>query len=221
MCQRHKECAAFTEDATPADLNDAYNTCMEECAAWPVEMVKCINAIDINVPNDCVGFLNCQLPQYYEEKYLKTYVDAPDSVMVLVQDGERVVGASSGLPLKAETPNVIKPFLAHGYDPRRIFYYGESVLLPEYRGRGLGKRFFAEREVHVRGLGGFEIACFCAVQRSTDHPRRPAGYMPLDVLWNRQGFIRHPELHTTFSWRDLDEDQESPKPMVFWLKQLT
>lgn len=157
----------------------------------------------------------------YEEKYLKTYVDAPDSVMVLVQDGERVVGASSGLPLKAETPNVIKPFLAHGYDPRRIFYYGESVLLPEYRGRGLGKRFFAEREVHVRGLGGFEIACFCAVQRSTDHPRRPAGYMPLDVLWNRQGFIRHPELHTTFSWRDLDEDQESPKPMVFWLKQLT
>jgi len=70
-CQRHKECAAFTEDATPADLNDAYNTCMEECAAWPVEMVKCINAIDINVPNDCAGFLNCQLPQYYEEKYLK------------------------------------------------------------------------------------------------------------------------------------------------------
>jgi hypothetical protein len=35
------------------------------------KMVKCINAIDINVPNDCVGFLNCQLPQYYEEKYLK------------------------------------------------------------------------------------------------------------------------------------------------------
>jgi len=70
-CQRHKDCAAFTEDATPADLNDAYSTCMEECAAWPVEMVKCINAIDINVPNDCVGFLNCQLPQYYEEKYLK------------------------------------------------------------------------------------------------------------------------------------------------------
>ncbi|HPO06975.1 MAG TPA: hypothetical protein PK429_03355 [Candidatus Pacearchaeota archaeon] len=70
-CQRHKDCAAFTEDATPADLNDAYSTCMEECVAWPVEMVKCINAIDINVPNDCVGFLNCQLPQYYEEKYLK------------------------------------------------------------------------------------------------------------------------------------------------------
>jgi hypothetical protein len=42
----------------------------------------------------------------------------------------------------------------------------------------------------------------------------------LDALWNRQGFVRHPELQTTFSWRDLDEDQASPKPMVFWLKPL-
>ena len=156
----------------------------------------------------------------YEENYLKTYVDAPDSVMVLVRDGGRVVGASSGLPLEAEPPNAIEPFLAHGYDPRRIFYYGESVLLPEYRGRGLGKRFFEEREAHARGLGRFEIACFCAVQRPADHPRRPAGYAPLDALWNRQGFVRHPELQTTFSWRDLDEDQASPKPMVFWLKPL-
>ncbi len=156
----------------------------------------------------------------YEEKYLQTYVDAPDSVMVLVRDSERVVGASSGLPLDAEPSNVIEPFLAQGYNPRRIFYYGESVLLPEYRGRGLGKRFFEEREAHVRGLGRFDIACFCAVQRPAGHPRRPADYAPLDALWNRQGFVRHPELQTSFSWRDLDEDAESPKPMVFWLKSL-
>jgi GNAT superfamily N-acetyltransferase len=156
----------------------------------------------------------------YEEKYLKTYTDAPDSVMVLVLDRDRVVGASSGLPLETEPPNVIEPFLAHGYDPRRIFYYGESVLLPEYRGRGLGKRFFEEREVHVRQLGRFEAICFCAVQRPADHLRRPAGYVPLDALWNRQGFVRHPELRATFSWRDLDDEEESPKPMVFWLKKL-
>lgn len=156
----------------------------------------------------------------YEERYLKTYVDAPDSVMVLARDGERVIGASSGLPLAAETPNVIEPLLTHGYDPQRIFYYGESVLSPAYRGRGLGKRFFEEREAHVRERSRFDIACFCAVDRPIDHPRRPADYAPLDGLWNRQGFVRHPELHTTFSWRDLDEETESPKPMVFWLKKL-
>lgn len=157
----------------------------------------------------------------YEEKYLQTYANAPGGVIVLIRDGGRVVGASSGLPLTTETPNVIEPFVKCGYDPEHVFYYGESVLLPEYRGRGLGQRFFMEREAHVRGLGRFDIACFCAVERPADHPRRPVNYRPLDDLWSRQGFVKHPELRATFSWRDLDEAVESPKPMVFWLKRLT
>lgn len=156
----------------------------------------------------------------YEEKYLRTYANAPNSVMVLVRDGGRVVGVSSGVPMEAETPEAIKPFLKHGYDPRRIFYYGESVLLPEYRGKGLGNRFFEERETHARDLARFDIACFCAIERPADHPRRPVGYVPLDAFWNRRGFVKHPELNTTFSWRELGEDAETPKPMVFWLKRL-
>ena len=156
----------------------------------------------------------------YEEKYLKTYANVPESVMVLVWDGGRVVGASSGLPLEVETPETIAPFITRGYDPKRIFYYGESVLLPEYRGRGLGKRFFEEREAHARGLARFDIACFCAVERPADHPRRPADYLPLDAFWNRRGFVEHPELRAFFSWRELDEARESPKPMIFWLKRL-
>lgn len=156
----------------------------------------------------------------YEEKYLETYTNVADSVMVLVWDGDRVVGASSGVPMEAEMPEAIKPFLEYGYDPCRIFYYGESVLLPEYRGKGLGNRFFEEREAHARELARFDIACFCAIERPADHPRRPAGYVPLDVFWSRRGFIKHPELRTTFSWQDLDEDAETPKPMVFWLKRL-
>lgn len=156
----------------------------------------------------------------YEEKYLHTYVNVVDSVMVLAWDGERVVGASSGLPLEVETLEATQPFIAHSYDLHRIFYYGESVLSPEYRGRGLGKRFFEEREVHVRSLDRFDIACFCAIERPIDHPRRPDGYVPLDAFWNRRGFIKYPELNTTYLYRDLDEDAESPKPMIFWLKYL-
>ncbi|HSO83783.1 GNAT family N-acetyltransferase [Thiocapsa sp.] len=156
----------------------------------------------------------------YEERYLRTYADAPDGVMVLVRDGDRVVGASSALPLAAETPNLIEPFRAHDYAPERVFYYGESVLLPEYRGLGLGRRFFEEREAHARALGRFNVACFCAVERPDDHPRRPRDYRPLDGLWAKQGFVRQPQLRTTFSWRDLDDAVETPKPMVFWLKHL-
>lgn len=156
----------------------------------------------------------------YERKYLKTYMGVADSVIVLAFDGERVVGASTGLPMEAETDEVKKPFLDHGYDPARIFYFGESVLEKGYRGKGLGVRFFEEREAHARALGRFDWTCFCAVQRPADHPHRPPGYVPLDEFWKKRGYAKHAELATTFSWQELDEESESEKPMVFWLKRI-
>jgi GNAT superfamily N-acetyltransferase len=157
----------------------------------------------------------------YEARYLSTYARSPDSVFVLAFDGDQVVGASTGMPMSEETEEVKTPFLAHGWDPEQIFYFGESVLLPAYRGRGVGVRFFEEREKHARNLGRFRWCTFCAVERPADHPRRPADYVPLNNFWRRRGFQHHPELHTTFSWRDLDEETESAKPMSFWIKELT
>lgn len=156
----------------------------------------------------------------YERRYLQTYVEAPESVLVLVRDGEAVVGASTGIPLADETEEFRRPFREHGHDAGRVFYFAESVLLPAYRGLGLGGRFFDEREAHARSLGRFDLAAFCAVERPADHPRRPPGYRPLDGFWQRRGFEKHPELRTTYAWQDLDEKEESPKPMTFWLKRL-
>lgn len=156
----------------------------------------------------------------YEAEYLATYSAAPDSLCVLVLDGTRVVGASTALPLADETEEFRRPFLAAGWDCTRVFYFGESLLLPEYRHRGLGVRFFAEREAHARRLGRFDWCAFCAVERPVDHPRRPAGYRPLNEFWARRGFRHHPELRTEYRWQDLDESAESAKPMSFWLKEL-
>lgn len=157
----------------------------------------------------------------YEAEYLDTYVRSADSLCVLVRDEGRVVGASTALPLADETLEFQQPFLSAGWDPARIFYCAESVVLPAWRGRGLGVRFFAEREAHARQLGRFDWCAFCAVQRPADHPRRPADYQPLDAFWARRGYRHHPELHTQYHWRDLDEAEESAKPMSFWLKELT
>lgn len=157
----------------------------------------------------------------YEREYLRTYAGVVGSVIVLALDGGKVVGASTGLPMAAETDAVKAPFLRHGYDPARVFYFGESVLMKGYRGQGIGVRFFLEREAHARWLGRFDWTCFCAVERAADHPRRPADYEPLDAFWRRRGYDRHPELRTTFSWKELDEERESEKPMVFWLKRCT
>lgn len=156
----------------------------------------------------------------YERNYLQTYVDSPDSVIILALDGGRAVGASTGLPMKHETPEFRQPFLQHGYNPDRIFYCGESVLQRVYRGRGLYKRFFTGRESHARRLGGFDYCSFCCVQRPTDHPLRPADYAPLDPIWTKFGYVRHPELTTTYTWKDIDQAEETAKPMVFWLKSL-
>lgn len=154
----------------------------------------------------------------YEQNYLKTYINSPDSVIVLAFDGDRIIGASTAIPLRYETDEVKRPFIEHGYNPEKVFYCGESVLNKNYRGLGIGVKFFEQREAHAKQLGGFKHLCFCCVERPADHPRRPPDYIPLDKFWNKRGYFKHPELQTTYTWKDLDEESATPKLMTFWLK---
>ena len=156
----------------------------------------------------------------YERRYLETYVRSARSVVVLARDGEQVIGASTALPLADEAPYVTRPFVERGLDPARFFYFGESVLDPAYRGRGIGVRFFEEREAHARGFGRFDTATFCAVRRPDDHPMRPGDYVPLDAFWTRRGYDMDPAFTTRFSWRDIGDGHETEKPMTFWFKRL-
>lgn len=156
----------------------------------------------------------------YEAAYLSTYAQSPESLFVLALDGERIVGASTGVPMPDASEVFQAPFIAAGIDPARVFYFGESVLLPAYRGRGLGVRFFEEREAYARRLGRFEWCAFCAVERPKDHPLRPAGYAPLDAFWGRRGYEHRADLGTMLAWRDIGEEGESEKPMTFWLKRV-
>lgn len=160
--------------------------------------------------------------QAYEENYLHTYIQAPDSVVVLAWSGATLVGASTGTPLSAETPEVQAPFVTDAsqrYPVAETFYCGESVLLPAYRGLGAGVAFFEYREAHARALG-YRWICFCAVQRPEDHPQRPSDYVPLDAFWHKRGYCKEPSLQTTFDWQEIGEAQASPKPMTFWVKAL-
>ena len=157
----------------------------------------------------------------YEREYLRTYVNAPGSMVVLVTDsGNEVVGATTCIPLRDEGPEFQQPFLEHGFDVNDVCYFGESILLPQLRGRGIGKEFFARREAHARKLG-VKWTAFCAVDRPADHPQRPGGYRPLDEFWVAQGYTKHPEMQATFLWKEIGEAAESPKTLTFWLKEWT
>lgn len=156
----------------------------------------------------------------YETRYLQTYLNCPRSLAILVWDGADCVGASTVQPLTDAPPDMQKPFITAGMDLSRIDYFGESVLLRAYRGKGLGVKFFELREAHARSLG-LSTCAFCAVQRDAADPRKPADDVANDVFWNKRGYRKQADLHTTLNWPDVGETTGSDKPMTFWTRDIT
>ena len=156
----------------------------------------------------------------YESQYLATYAQSPESLFVLAFDGERVVGASTGVPLAHEGAAFQAPFLARGIDVGTVFYFGESVLLHAYRGQGLGHRFFDEREGYARALGRFAWTAFAAVDRDDDDPRRPPAHRGNEAFWNKRGYVRQPGMTMRLGWKEVDAEQEAAHALTFWLRRL-
>jgi len=155
----------------------------------------------------------------YERKYLAEFTASPDAILVAARDGERIVGAATASPLAAQDDYIREPFERCGIDAANFFYFGESVLLPEYRGKGIGHAFFDHREAAARAWGASH-ASFCAVVRPDDHPARPEDYVTLDAFWTRRGYAPVPGLTGTFHWQEHGESEESGKPMQYWVRAL-
>lgn len=156
----------------------------------------------------------------YESAYLRRFAASPDAVVVAAYDGDRIIGAATGAPLKDHAEAFGKAFADRDLDINRIFYCGESVLLSDYRGKGLGHAFFDGRETHARALASFTHITFCGVVRPDDHPLKPSAYRPLDAFWTKRGYAKAEGLTTSFAWKDIDQPGETSKHMQFWMKAL-
>lgn len=156
----------------------------------------------------------------YEQQYLDKFAAAKGAVCIAAYDGGEIVGASTAAPMAEHADEFGEPFRKAGYDLGDIFYCGESVLLKSHRGHGLGHAFFDGREAHARKLGGFTHSTFCRVVRPEDHPLKPDDYRPLDGFWKKRGYEPVPGIVATYSWKDIDQDQETVHPMQFWMKAL-
>ncbi|MEL0252896.1 MAG: GNAT family N-acetyltransferase [Novosphingobium sp.] len=154
----------------------------------------------------------------YEAEYLTEYAAAPDAVLVAAFDGARIVGAATAAPMMHQKAEFRAPFEARGIETSRLFYFGESVLLPDYRGHGFGHAFFDHREAQAMRCGA-NAACFAAVVRPDDHPAKPQGYSPLDTFWARRGYAAVPDLTTELAWKEHGDEAERVNLMQYWMRQ--
>lgn len=155
----------------------------------------------------------------YERRYLDSYRSSPGAVVVGAFDGPRLVGAATGTPLEDHAEDFAAPFAPTGLPLDSVFYCAESVLLPAYRGQGLGHAFFDLREAHARARGR-RFSAFCAVIRPEDHPLKPKTYRPLDAFWRKRGYAPMPGVIAHFRWTDVGQTGETEKPLQFWGRPL-
>lgn len=155
----------------------------------------------------------------YERAYLQTYRDNPGALLVGAFHNDRLVGASTSTLMEDHAEAFSAPFRALNIPLTDILYGAESVLLPEYRGIGLGHRFIDLREDHARAMGRAYVA-FCSVQRRADHPARPANARSNDAFWRGRGYETLPGVIAEFSWKDLGDSSETLKPLQFWMRKL-
>lgn len=154
----------------------------------------------------------------YEQDYLRDFAAAKDSFIIAAEtESGDIVGCATGSALTEHHGEFAGPLAEAGYDLATTFYFGESVLLPAYRGHGLGHAFFDAREAHAQARG-YARAVFCAVERAAVHPMRPEGYSPLDGFWMKRGYRKLPGLVTVFGWPTQPGGPNERHAMGYWMR---
>ena len=154
-----------------------------------------------------------------ELTYLRLYMDTPDAFVISVNDSGNMVGAATGMPLRYEHDGLITPFKGTSYSVNELFYVGELLFYPEYRGCGLGIRLLEQIVDHVRTLGNYRYLTCATVVRPDYHVRCPESYTKIDRFLARTEFVLLPGVTTSFAWKETD-GTNCEHPMQFWVKEL-
>lgn len=152
-----------------------------------------------------------------ESVYLANYSKSENVFLVIAMFGDKVVGVSTCMAMSHADPAFQKPFINYKTPIKKICYFGESVLLPEFRGMGVGHRFFDLREQWATSQG-FTTNVFCAVMRAEEDHRKPATYRSHDDFWMKRGFKKRDHLVAELTWREINDPTgtETSHKLVFW-----
>lgn len=152
-----------------------------------------------------------------EAKYLKKFISSDEGFCVVAKDAEKVIGISTALPLKDEEEKMQAPFIKKGYNPDDFFYLSETVLQKEYRGSGIGGKLVEMRESKASQNSKYTHLTVAAIERGQVPPNSSKD---LSQSRRAKGFTRDPELIVWYAWKDVGADEETTKPLIFWVKPL-
>lgn len=160
----------------------------------------------------------------YEEAYLSQYLNEPRAMLIRVRDAGETIAVATATPLAcscdivADAPALLR---RAGFVPEAFFYYAEILVDHAYRGRGIARRIYEERERAARSFG-YTSLCLASVQRPEDHPLKPRGYVAAERIWIRDGF-RRTGVVFPYGWPTIQPDGsvvEQDNPLEFWVRDL-
>lgn len=157
----------------------------------------------------------------YEKQYLETYVSSNKSLVILAYIENKLVGVSTCIAMNDSDDYFRCVFSKEGFNINKSFYFGESIVLKEFRGNKIGFEFFKKREQFARRIyPNIELIAFCSVDRPNNHGLRPKSYKSLNQFWSRLGYSIYRSAKVNYSWKDIDNESESLKQMSVWIKKV-
>lgn len=178
----------------------------EQITPYNEAIISLVNEVFYDYPYLYQG--NC--PGYDES--LCAYAQSMNSLVVLALDEEKVIGLATGIPIN-------ESWVKDDLDLQGAYYLGELVVLPSYRGQGLGYKMGKEIESFARDHK-YSLLTLLSIDEALLEARAPNGYISSSCTFKKLGYSKHPNLYYDGSWINVGESEPIPHRHRFWTKAL-
>lgn len=147
-----------------------------------------------------------------EREYLQNYASNSKTLLVLSQKG-----ALMGCPLADTLKYHHKPFWDNNMPVDEMYYLGELVFEPGEEQEERQAQMYQKFEEEVRKMGYRQIALYEIVTDEND-PRAPEGYVSIERLWEKMGFVKMPQIVFEALWEE--QGKEKAHHLIAWVKNI-
>ena len=160
----------------------------------------------------------------YERRYMQGYTSDDKAMIAIARVDGILAGVSTGIPLVSDSEIVSdakKVFSQENIDIGDFYYYGEVIVLPEFRGQGITTKLYSSQNDLIK-TWGFKHVCILTVLIYEHHPLKPLTYRSPDGMWQHLGFFRN-KLSVDYHWPTIQPDssvKDVSNTLEFWTMPL-